>query len=344
MSAALDHLTAARLLKLRIVLAGEGGFRLQPSGGDFGAICMLPGSGRTVRLFRGFGGKPMAQIHLADRQPRDGLFDLSTSADFATLFEHCDGSIWQDGCAVKGAPTEIRRLANWAVASLDPTVEAAVDVLWGDGEALDWRHGAGPWTPSSAAWLFVRICAQSTDSHVRKAAEALKAVIRREVASAPHNRLAARIDTGCWIAYFISATWLARREELRTPSSVWVRLKTHDDVEADARVLGRRKEEFLDGLMPSRLTPHRRGVRLLAAADAGKAAGAGAANRRPEEGVEIWSLRDATGRLLSMACIAQGDIIVCGRQGRDLEALTTHLRDVAILRRARLPREQAEGI
>jgi hypothetical protein len=215
---------------------------------------------------------------------------------------------------------------------------------------LDWRRSAAPWTPSTAVWLFTRICAQSTDSHVRKAAEALKAVIRREAESAPYNRLAARIDTGCWIAYFLSATWLARREELRTPSAVWVRLKTHDDVDADARALGRRKEEFLDGMMPSRLTPqHRsahppahRGVRLFATADADRDGIAGAANRRPEDGVEIWSLRDGAGRLLGMACIAQGDIVVCGKDGRDLDVLTTHLRDIALLRRARLPREETE--
>jgi hypothetical protein len=342
--ASLDNLTAAKLLKLRVVLAGQGSFRLASSGSAFGAICMLPGSGRLVRLFRGFGGKEVAQMYLADGAPRAGILNAAEPSDFAVLVHRCDSTIWGDGPAPRTLPTEIRALVNRAVSSADPVVQAAVEALWAWGGTIPWRGTSEPWTPSPDAWSFIRICARSRDIHVCTTAEALKAVIRHDVPSAPFRDILVMQDTDRWVARLVSDAWLSRREELRTESGLWVRLKTRDAVDADARALGRRKEEFLDGKMPLRLTPPRHGVRLFVAAGSGSEAAASAADLRPGDAFEIWSLRDRAGTRLAMACVAQGEVIICGRDGRDLDALAAHVMDAAELRLARLPREVAEGV
>jgi hypothetical protein len=343
MPAALDNVTAAKLLKLRVVLAGQGGFRLQPNDRTFGALCVLPGREPSVRLSRGFGGKQMARLYLPDGRPQSGIIDLRTAAGFTLLFQSCDSNIWEHGLAESVMPTEIRRLVNWAVVCPEHAVQAAVERLWAGGATVDWNSTDTSWTPTSEVWKFIRACSQSSDDCVRLAAEALKAVLRREVASAPYDAAAAKLDTRRWVVQWVSDAWTLHREEVRSLSGVWVRLKTDTAIMADAAILGRRGDEFLDGKMAHRLTPPPTGARRFAPA----APRSDTASRVTEDGaadhVETWSLRDAAGVVLGMACIAHGDVILCGRNGRDIDALSVYLTDVAMLRCARLPREQAEG-
>jgi hypothetical protein len=343
MPAALDNVTAAKLLKLRVVLSGQGAFRLQPNERAFGALCVLPGREPSVRLSRGFGGKQMARLYLPDGRPQSGILDLRTAAGFTLLFQSCDSNIWEHGLAESVMPTEIRRLVNWAVVSAEHAVQAAVERLWAGGATVDWNSTDTHWTPTSEVWKFIRVCSQSTDDRVRLAAEALKAVLRREVPSAPYDTAAAKIDTRRWVVQWVSDAWTMHREEVRSLSGVWVRLKTDSAIMNDASRLGRRGEEFLDGKMASRLTPRHFGERWFAPA----APRSEAVSRVTEEGtadsLETWSLRDPAGGVLGMACIAHGDVILCGRDGRDMDALAAYITDIAMLRSARLPRDQAEG-
>jgi hypothetical protein len=278
----------------------------------------------------------MARLYLPDGRPQSGLIDLRTAAGFTLLMQSCDSNIWEHGLAESVMPTEIRSLVNWAVVTPERAVQAAVARLWDNGASVDWTSTDSDWAPTSNVRKFIRICRQSTDDRVRPAAEALQAVLRRELASAPYDADEAKIDTRRWVVQWVSDAWTAHREEVRTVSGVWVRLKTNQAIAADAATIGRRGEEFVDGKMASRLTPQHNGVRLLAAA---RVTDHGAADK-----IETWSLRDDAENVLGMACIAHGDLILCGRDGRDIEALAAYLADVAMLRCARLPREQAEGI
>ncbi len=339
----LDIITAARLLKLRVILSGQGGFRLQPNKNAFSALCVLPGREPSVRLSRGFGGKQIAQMFFPDGNPQSEVIDLRTAAGFTLLFQSCDCNIWDGGQPEKITPTEIRRLVNWAVVCPEPAIQAAVAVLWADGEGVDWRRTDADWTPSPQVWNFIRICSRAEDDRVRMPADALKAVLRRDASSSPFDATEAKRDTRSWVLHWVSDSWRWHQEEIRTVSGVWVRLKTRAAIAADAASLGRRAEEFLDGAMPFRLTPRQNGGRLSAPATRRGDAASGVQDDGTAATVETWSLRRDAGFVLGMACIAHGEVILCGRDGRDMQALSAYLTDVATLRRARLPREQAEG-
>jgi hypothetical protein len=210
MDAHLDNQALARLLKLRVMLAGHGSFRLEPDeeSGLFRANCVLPGHGSIVTLWTSWAGREMARISRPGGRPLSVDLEITTPRHFVSILHNSDAEIWPGGSR-PGArlPTEIVALVNRAVASGDPAVIQACDALYDSGSEASFPAEQGEWMPPEQAWAFIEACSDSDDRRVSEAAADLLAVVHRNRPGKPFSDAESLIMTSDWLE-----CWLAARD------------------------------------------------------------------------------------------------------------------------------------
>jgi hypothetical protein len=116
MSDPINYHTFCKLLKLRILLAGDGAFRLQPNvaGGYFGALFIMPGPGYVIPVWTESDGAVMAKIVFPDGIQLSKAMEIANSGNFANLLHNIDVVTWQEwkGLPASGSPVEIIDVVN----------------------------------------------------------------------------------------------------------------------------------------------------------------------------------------------------------------------------------------
>ena len=349
----------SRLLKLRVVLAGEGAFRLQPNpdSNAYGALCVLPGNSSAVRLWSGLGAKPWAQMFRPDGQTLSREIDIRSPVGFASLVHNSDVEIWVGdgegrlGTAAKRvstAPSELADLVNAAVASDEPTIIAACDALYDHGSSVDFPEQDGRWSPSSDAWRFVEACQTSADDAVCAAAIAIEEIIVEERRSRAFSVRESLIRSNEWVGEYMAGKPepddTVEAEDVR-----WQRLKTPAAVTAVARSLDWLEGHFLNDTLTNLLRPGnkkapnpsgvRSGQQAMRSARPGSGASArsGVVRQELDADREFWALVGDNSERLALGCVEDGDVVVVGRRGQDDGIMIEHFDAIMMLRGARLP-------
>jgi hypothetical protein len=340
MAPRIDLETVARLLKLRVLLAGRGAFRMQPNpeSGAFGAFSVLHGS--AVRLWSGMAGVPHAQMFYPSGRPLSGELNLRSPVTFASLIHNVDAQTWDGPGAADDLPPDLASVADLAIASSDPDVRRAVDAAWDDGRTVDLGSDEG-WRMDSRAWDVVQAALHAPTPALSGAAAELVAVLHGERAPQSYDVADSLVRANEYVEALLSVAEDRGAQALSVGEQSWVRLWSPAGVCASARRLGRLEGEFLNASPSSLLRPRtdkeKRAVATAAQAWLrGEDARLGMHARALRPDVEFWSLRDGDGHQLALACVERGEVLVFGQDGRDAEALASHIDAVGTLRFARV--------
>lgn len=338
----------AALLRLRVLLAGSGAFRMsRDAAGRPEATCVLPRNGFLVRL----GADGVVQMSYPSGRPLSRRLDATDPEKFASLMHNADVESLRGREAGRGVeevyplaaegglPVEALALADAAAVSSDASLPALVraseldEVDYSDPEP-------GPWRAPAAAVAFARACGKGGDAALAAASEAYLSVARGE---APGRRFLCDWSLRAWqerVEGWVLASSGIEPETVDAGPSTWVRLRTRAGVGADTLALGHPGRTLTrDGTAASLMEPdatplHERLARLLAGMASDPVPGSSPALVGP--GREYWSLRGPGQEVVALAVVEDGEVLTLGAKGAP-HPLLTRTAEIAALRAARCP-------
>jgi hypothetical protein len=345
MSDPVNHQTLCRLLKLRVLLAGEGAFRLDPNpkSGSFGALCVLPGTGWNVSLWMEMTTGVVGQISRPNGKPLSKPMVIGNSCEFTSFLHNCDCVAWEQINQLKEthistiAPAEIIETVNAMILSQDPVVQAWVERLYDNGSTIDLDHEqTDHWAASTETLGLIQNLLHSTDSNMVKAITNFALVCDGKKKSREFSAYSSLDDT----SYYVDCLQRTFDADSLPPSTVlhvgdvqWVRITTP---------AGRAALQFPKRLAPQSQEEKQQNLHQGLAQIFGRIVIL--TPHRLETNNEYWLLQNESGEHLALAVVADDDLFVCSPQNskdkcNDIDIFNTYMEAVVALRIDRLGTE-----